>query len=293
MELPELRGPLLRLGTEICAATTEATMSRSPQIIWVVGAMLLASRGALATTLTFDDVASGTPLSGEYAALGVVLSSTAPIGPGASSDPADSLQPGESVAPFVFAITAVPSTSTPSPPNKIIGAKYDVGGGLTQCDRCGIRITFLAPIPTEVSFWITDPDPGQSAQFFGPGGLLQTTTINPASSAYPEFLSFSDPSGVSEIVLISAPSVGIGFDSLTFTSPVPEPSAAALLLVGLLAFGAKSARPRTARSGKRMALEPLAGPAAGPHAGRLTELTGLRVKSRSLPRRGFWRKFGD
>lgn len=213
-------------------------MSRSLGIVGVVTAILLASRGAAATTLTFDNLTSGTPLSGEYASLGVVLSSTAPIGPGASSDPADSLQPGESVAPFVFAITAVPSTSTSSPPNKIIGAKYDTGGGLVQCDRCGIQISFLAPIPTAVSFWITDPDVGQSAQFFGPGGLLQTTTIA-ASSADPQLLSFNDAAGISEIVLISAPSVGIGFDSLTFSSPVPEPGSGAFLLAGLLAFATK------------------------------------------------------
>jgi hypothetical protein len=143
------------------------------------------------------------------------------------------------VAPFVFAITAVPSTSTPSFPNKVIGAKYDAGGGLVQCERCGIRITFVAPIPTEVSFWITDPDAGQSARFFGPGGLLETMTISPASSAFAEFLGFSDGSGISEILLISAPSVGIGFDSLTFTNPVPEPSSTALLFVGLLVLGAK------------------------------------------------------
>lgn len=214
-------------------------MSRLLQIVCVMSSIAVPVGAASATTLTFDDLAHGTPLSGEYASLGVIVSSTNPIGAGASADPADSLQPGGSIAPFVFAITAVPSTSTPSLPNKIIGAKYDAGGALVQCERCGIRLTFLAPIPTEVSFWITDPDAGQSAQFFGPGGLLETLTISPASSAFPEFLSFSDGSGISEVLLISAPGVGIGFDSLTFANPVPEPSSSALLLVGFLAFGAK------------------------------------------------------
>ena len=209
------------------------------RIAWVIVAMALPSGDASATTLTFDDLAHGTPLSGEYTTLGVVLSSTAPIGAGASSDPADSLQLGESIAPFVFAVNAVPSTSTPSLPNKIIGAKYDAGGGLIQCERCGIRISFLAPIPTEISFWITDPDAGQSAQFFGLGGVIQTTTISPGSSAFPEFLSFTAASGISEILLISAPSTGIGFDSLSFGNPVPEPGSGALLFLGLLAFGAK------------------------------------------------------
>ena len=56
----------------------------------------------------------------------------------------------------------VPSSSTASLPNKVIGAKLDAGGGLIQCDRCGIRISFLDPIPRDVSLWITDPDAGQS-----------------------------------------------------------------------------------------------------------------------------------
>lgn len=203
---------------------------------------LLASDPASAATLTFDDLPHATPVGLEYSTLGVQLSSADPIGAGVSADPADHLQPGESVAPLLFAITAVPSTSTPSLPNKLIGAKYDAMGGLVQCERCGIRIVFLAPNPTEVSFWITDPDSGQSARFFGPDGLIQTATIGSANSDFPEFLSLVDGSGISEVVLTSVPSKGIGLDSLTFGSPVPEPSSGALLFFGLLVLAPGRAR---------------------------------------------------
>jgi hypothetical protein len=201
---------------------------------WFAGltvlAILLAAQCVYATTLiTFDERAHSTPLSTEYSGLGVVLSSTAPIGPGVSPDPADWLHPGEAVAPFVFAIVGVPSTSTPSLPNKIIGAKFDSGGSLIGCERCGIRISFLDPIPTEVSLFITDPDSGQSARFLGPGGLLGAIAIAPASSSFPELVSFSHLGGITEVELVSAPGVGIGFDSLQISAPVPEPAAGSLL----------------------------------------------------------------
>jgi hypothetical protein len=196
-------------------------------------AIALLSGDSRAITLEFDEFAHGTALSAEFAASGVILESTAPIGPGASSDPADSLQPGESVAPFVFAVVAVPSSSTSSVPNKIIGAKFDSGGGLIQCERCGIRITFTGPLPQDVSLWVSDPDAGQTVEFFGTSGLLATEVLSPATSAFPEFVSFSGTTGVREVVLTSAPSVGIGFDTLQFSNFVPEPGLAVLLFPGL------------------------------------------------------------
>ena len=196
-------------------------------------ALVLAHNAEATTLITFDSLAHATTLSDEYSELGVILSSTAPLGPELSPDPADSLQPGEAVAPFVFAIVAVPPASTPSIPNKVIGAKYDVGGGLIQCERCGIRITFLDPIPTEVSLFITDADAGQSAQFFGPSGLLDAFTIAPPIDPF-ELMSLTHPSGISEVLLVSAPGLGIGFDSLQFGAPVPEPSSGVLVAFGLV-----------------------------------------------------------
>jgi hypothetical protein len=198
-------------------------------IVAVLALVALSAKPRAATLLTFDELPHASPLSTEYSSLGVVFSSTAPIGASVSSDPADSLLPGEAVAPFVFAIVAVPSTSTPSFPNKVIAAKFDAGGSLIQCERCGIRISFLDPIPTEVGFFITDPDGGQSAHFFGTGGPLGSVAIAPASSALPEFVTFSHLGGISEVVLVSAPSVGIGIDSLEFSAAVPEPASGAAL----------------------------------------------------------------
>lgn len=203
---------------------------------WIAVGIVSVSESAEAAAMAFDEHPHSTPLSNEYASLGVVFSTIDPIGQGASPDPADHLQPGEAVAPFVLAITAVPSTSTASAPNKVIGAKYDAGGGLIPCDRCGIRILFLDPFPTSVSLWVSDPDAGQTVQFFGVHDLIETVTLLAVHSSVPELVSAADASGISEIRLVSAPSVGVGFDSLSFYIAVPEPSAACLLLAGLVAM---------------------------------------------------------
>lgn len=210
-------------------------MSRSLPVLVALALTLPAVTAEATAIYTFDQVASGTPLSTELAAVGVVFGSTAPIGPGASSDPADSFRPGEAVAPFVFAIEAVPPSSTTSLPNKVIGAKFDAGGELVQCARCGIRITLLDPIPRLVQLFVTDPDAGQSVQFFGPSGILDTIVLT-TSSTFPEQVGFSDAGGISEVVLVSAPGVDLGFDDLLF---IPEPGTAQLVLLGIAALAAR------------------------------------------------------
>ncbi len=131
--------------------------------------------GADPTVLSFDSFPHATSLSHQFeCGDGVILSSTAPIGGSFSTDLADALQPGEAISPFVAAIEAVPSSSTASVPNKVIATKYGAGGELLQCERCGISIRFLDPLPTQVGLWVTDPDAGQTVAFSGSGGALST-----------------------------------------------------------------------------------------------------------------------
>lgn len=171
--------------------------------------------GPDSTVLSFDALPASTLVSDEFERCDrVVISSTAPIGAGFSSDPADDLHPGEAISPFVVAITAVPTSSTSSLPNKVQATKYDAGGGIVGCSRCGIAIRLLEPLPTQVGLYISDPDSGQTATFSGPGGLLSTLLVV-GPSTNPEFVGFEDPGGISSVVLRSSPSVGIGFDDLT------------------------------------------------------------------------------
>ena len=103
-------------------------MRLAQRLVMCLTTIVLGSRPMSAATLiTFDDLAPATQLSDEYASVGVLLSSTGPLGPQLSADPADWLHPGEAVAPYVFTIVAVPPASTPSTLNKVIGAKIRCG----------------------------------------------------------------------------------------------------------------------------------------------------------------------
>jgi len=168
-----------------------------------------------ATVLNFDSFQSFTLLGTDFAQQGIVLGSTAPLGPQLSPDPADSLQQGEAVSPVVAVETAVPADSTSSPPNRIIGTKYGAGGEILWCERCGIVIQFPGRFPTKVGFWVSQANQGQTVQFYGPGGILWTFSVGPTAGP-PQWVGYHDPAGITRVVLTSAPSVGIGLDDLTF-----------------------------------------------------------------------------
>jgi len=215
----------------------------------VVASLLLAATGAFAvpigpadfapgfTLLTFDEFANGTFLSNEFAAEGVIL--------GSDATP-DALNGGGVPAPFVATENEFP-LATASAPNKIVGTINHPAQGLIKCQSCAVVVTFLNPIPTQVGFWVADPDFGQFAEFFGPSGLLSTLSVTTTNSGSPFFLGFEDPDGVSEVVLHSTAQFGVGLDNLQFGTPVPEPSTAALVLLGIACF----ARRRTSVSRSR------------------------------------------
>ncbi len=171
--------------------------------------------GPDATTLSFDQFEHGTYLSREFeCSHGVLLGSTAPIGAEISSDPADWYQPGNSVSPFVAAIVAVPASSTPSLPMKVIGTKYGVAGELEQCERCGIMIRFLDPLPRQVGLYVTEADAGQSVLFSSPSGPRVALSTSGPFVGGPSFVGYEDANGVSAVVLRSAQTAGIGVDDL-------------------------------------------------------------------------------
>jgi hypothetical protein len=172
--------------------------------------------GPESQVISFDQFAHGTVIGSQFqCSNGVLLASTTQIGEESSPDTADWQLPGQQIAPFVFAIEAVPTTSTSSPPMKVIAGKYGADGALYQCERCGIEVHFLQPLPTKAGLWITDADANQTATFSGPSGLLSTVVVTPGeATGGPTFVGYQDPNGIVAIVLRSAPSVGIGLDDL-------------------------------------------------------------------------------
>ncbi len=176
------------------------------------------------TVLGFDEFAHETFLSTEFAALGVIF----------GSESHDGLSPPLVGAPFVRVSVAVPTTSTSSLPNKIVGTVVDPNGNLFWCDPCSIVVSFLDPLPTQVGFFVTDPDVGQSARFFGASGLVGTLSVTGGSNSnYPFFFGLEDSGGISRVVLKTVPCCGVGMDDLRFGAPVPEPGTGSLILGGL------------------------------------------------------------
>ncbi|HVP29852.1 MAG TPA: PEP-CTERM sorting domain-containing protein [Myxococcota bacterium] len=180
------------------------------------------------TLLTFDEFANGTFLSNEFAAQKVVF--------GSGPTP-DGLNGGGTPAPFVAIENEFP-LATASAPNKIIGTIEHPLQGLIKCGSCAVVATLLGPIPTQVGFWVSDPDLGQFAEFFGPSGLLATITVTTGNSGAPFFIGFEDSGGINQIILHSTAGFGVGLDNFQFGAPVPEPSTAALALLGLVTVGA-------------------------------------------------------
>jgi hypothetical protein len=185
-----------------------------PGAILAAGPITPADFGPDATTLSFDEYAGGYMSRDLECTHGVVLGSTPPIGAELSPDPADWFYAGNSVSLFVAAIVAVPATSTPSPPMKIIATKYGAAGNLELCERCGIIVPFLDPLPREVGLYVTEADARQSVLFSGPTGFLAELSTNGPFLGGPSFVGYAHENGISAVVLRSVPTAGIGLDDL-------------------------------------------------------------------------------
>jgi len=179
------------LGSGVAALIVLAAPSVS------AGPIAIADFDPATTLLTFDEFAHGTYLSTEFASLGVILSSGEPLGPTLTSNPADWMPPGGSVSPFVWVSIDVYNGNAASLPNLVFGTLYAAPGYLVGCS-CRIVVDFLDPIPTQVGLYIADADPGQTAEFSGPGGLLYTAVSNATDKFY---AGFEDPQGISRVVL--------------------------------------------------------------------------------------------
>ena len=191
---------------------------------WIVLAVLLASPvlagplypadfGPSARLISLDQFPHGALVSNQFqCSHGVILGSTTQIGAESSPDTADWQLPGYQISPHLVAIEAVPAASTPSPPMKAIASKYAEDGFLWQCERCGIEIRFIRPLPTRAGVWITPGSANQTAVFSGPAGHLATLTVPPPGG--PTFVGYESEAGITAIVLRSAPTSGIGIDDL-------------------------------------------------------------------------------
>lgn len=220
---------LKRMNSAILAAFVPAVALAEPTVI---GPGDFSSN---VQTINFENLPTDAPMFIALAPYWMVIESQGPIGSSASSDPADSLQPGESVSHLTEVINTPFPNSTPSPPQKLIATKFGADGQVIQCNRCGLELLFGAPFPIEVGLYVTDVDAGQKVEFFGPRGLLYTQITRDSNppGRY-EFAGIRDPAGIVRVVLTSRAGVGIGVDNIMITR---DPAAVnAAKSCGLLGF---------------------------------------------------------
>lgn len=174
------------------------------------------------TTINFDAVSGF--LDGSEFGPGIHLRSGTGVAPAEDAIPAD----------YVTTNTEFPSAMS-SPPHNIRGAAEALDGSLLECKFCSIIVEFDVP-RAQVGLWVTDPDNGQVAAFFGPAGSLAALTLTSANSGTAAFLGYEASGGISRVEVRTIPWLGVGIDDLTFSQPIPEPSTALLLGLGVLAL---------------------------------------------------------
>jgi hypothetical protein len=108
----------------------------------------------------------------------------------------------------------------------------------------------LPELPTQVGFFITDPDDaGGNFQILALNGLgdsvLADLLPHSQSNGTVFYVTISDPAGLSEFKILSNDhNDGLGIDEFTAGNPVPEPGTLGLLGSGLLAAALRARRRR-------------------------------------------------
>jgi hypothetical protein len=207
-------------------------MTLNTSIVATAAGLLLAAAQAGAATITFEDLADGTTLSNQYAALGVVFS------------------------PNVFSGANTNSTSEPWATN--------TGMTVTGADLGLAGVPLLAGgklLHSYSNFLAEDGDPSMLATFSTPmnsfsadfagidasgfadvtltvyNGLAVIGTVVATACAGPcqQTLSFSAPSITRVAFAPGSVADWVGVDNISFTAatPVPEASTASLLAIGL------------------------------------------------------------
>jgi hypothetical protein len=183
------------------------------------------------TTINFDGFAPGTDLTNQTVS-GVTLAA-----------------PGSSPLQVILAATGVRNPMSPSTPLNVLSP----GGNSTTLEDDDLAITFGTPVRAaglDVVFDQPDGASFTSVTFFDAlNAILGTLNPIPAPTGAPGFQfvgMVSTSANIKRIVFDesdgSAPDDHIAYDTLTFTSPVPEPGG--LALCGLAAAGVLSYRRR-------------------------------------------------
>ena len=209
-------------------------MTKSARAALATGLMLAAFQ-ANAETLTFDDLAVGTVLSNQYAALGASFSANAFTGPGSSTS-------GENWATnTTMDIASVDGNDVGglgAPPLVSGNLLRGFSGWLNENGDPSFRITF-ASAATNFSAAFAGVFTGPDVRLFVYNGsnLLGTVAGAPGASTGQFTLSYSAGPFTSVVVTPGSFDDWVGVDNISYTlAPVPEAGTWAMMGLGLSAL---------------------------------------------------------
>lgn len=194
---------------------------------------LLLSTAARATTLTFENLATGAVLGTQYAALGVVFSANPFTGSNTNSTPED-----------WATNTDMTIVASGGPDVGGLGGPALVGGNILHAFSGWLNedgdANFAADFSTAVSSFSADfagVAEGQDTAIYVFDGATLLAKVFNTNGTGQYTLSYSAPS-ITRVV-IAAGSFGdwVGVDNISFAPAVPEPQTFVLLAGGLVAMG--------------------------------------------------------
>lgn len=206
-------------------------MTLKTSAVALAAGLLFAAGQAGAVTITFEEVAIGSTLSSQYAALGVTFSANGFTGPNSNATPV----PWATNTDMTIVLSTGADVGGLGTPSLVSGnILRSFNGWFGENGDPSFRATFSTPINAFSATFAGVFDPADSAIYAFDGstllGSVASTTIGQV------VLSFSAPSITSVVVVPGSYADWVGVDNIVF-APVPEPSTYALMALGLGALG--------------------------------------------------------
>ena len=196
-------------------------------------ASLLLSTAAGATDITFDDLAPGTILSTQYAALGVVFSANAFVGTNGNSTDADW---ATNTDMGIVASTGADVGALGGPALVSGNILHSFSGWLAEDGDASFAANFTTAITSFSADFAGVSIAGDTALYvFNGASLLGVVVGSKDPGQY--MLSYSAPSITRVVVAAGSFADWVGFDNIRFTqvAAIPEPRESVLMAIGLAA----------------------------------------------------------